>query len=44
MHEPTYSEEHCYTETCPHASGSKISEQGQGDANRQTNQIIESKV
>ena len=40
----TYSKKHCYTEASPHASGSKVSEQGQGDANRQTNQVVETKV
>ena len=40
----TYGEKHCYTEASPHASGSEVSEQGQGDANWQTNQVVESKV
>ena len=40
----TYSEKHCYREASPHASGSEVSEQGQGDANGQTNQVVESKV
>ena len=40
----THSEKHSYTEASPHASGSEISQQGQGDANRETNQVVENKV
>ena len=40
----TYSEKHCYREASPHASGSEVSEQGQGDANGKTNQVVEDKI